>query len=48
MLDSTIVSTSTEINENTEGDTTISSKTSNENVYFHAIPWWLSKAYCLY
>ena len=42
MLDSTIVSTSTEINENTEGDTTISSKTSNENVYFHAIPLWLS------
>ena len=42
MLNSTIVSTSTEINENTEGDTTISSKTSNENIYFHAIPLWLS------
>ena len=42
MLDSTIVSTSTEINENTEVNKTISSKTSNENVYFHAIPLWLS------
>ena len=42
MLNSTIVSTSTEINENTEVNKTISSKTSNENVYFHAIPLWLS------
>lgn len=41
-MNGTMIPTNTEINDNTEVNTMISSTTTNESVYFHALPLWLS------